>query len=137
MLAVVAVALGLAVPGLVAASGTANADSPRSYQGNNWAQILTIEGTNSFNDYIVACDGEEDGHYVYANYHLVSWDGYSSYRNVVDDNGANNGCEHADWRNTKYFARAVRICEQNSTCGPWKYIPEALARGNPAAAASR
>lgn len=126
----VAATLGLAIAGLVAMPGTASADSPRSYHGNDWGQILTITGSpESYNDYIVACDGEVDGHYVYSNYHLVSADGFSDYRNVFDTGGANNGCGHVDYRGTKYWARAVRVCEQSSTCGPWKYIPALEAVG--------
>jgi hypothetical protein len=99
----------------------ASADSPRSYHGNDWGQIITVS-PGDYNDYIVACDGEADGRYVWSQYHLVNGAGYSAYWNVYDFDGPNNGCAHADWRGTPYWARAVRICEYEGGCGPWKYI---------------
>jgi hypothetical protein len=99
---------------------------PRVHRAGARSAGRTDAASQCYNDYIVACDGEVDGHYVYANYHLVNAAGYSSYRNVVDDNGANNGCEAADWQATPYWARAMRICEQDSTCSAWVYIPNAV-----------
>ena len=105
----------------LAFTSVATADSARSYHGNDWGQIITVT-MYDYNDYIVACDGEADGKYVWSEYHLVDGAGYSSYRKVFDLGGPNNGCAFADWRGTPYWARAVRICEYEGGCGPWRYI---------------
>ena len=110
------------------AAGTASADSPRAYHGNDWGQIRTLPQPGSYNDRIIVCDAEGDGAYVWAQYHLVNASGFSEYRNVYDLDGPNNNsCGIHDYQGTPYWARAVRVCEYEGGCGRWVYIPEALA----------
>jgi hypothetical protein len=114
------VAVLAAVMSLLVA-GPAAADSDRAIKGGNWGEIRTV-GANSFNDVIVACDGEADGHYVFAQYFLVG-SGITKYLYVFDLDGANNNsCGTEDWRGQPVWAEKVRICEQNEGCSDWAYI---------------
>jgi len=114
------------------AAGTASADSPRAYHGNDWGQIRTV-GSGSYNDVIIVCDAEADARYIWAQYHLVGG-GISEYRNVYDLDGPNNNsCGVHDYRGTPYYARAIRVCEYEGGCGTWKYTGDPV----PAAATTK
>jgi hypothetical protein len=50
--------------------------------------------------------------------------------NVYDLDGPNNNsCGIHDYYGTRYWARAVRVCEYEGGCGQWVYIPGALSTG--------
>lgn len=123
--------LGAVMSLLVA--GTAHAAvGARAVHGNDWGEIRSV-GSGSYNDYIIVCDGEADGHYVWAQYHLVSvFGGVSEYRSVYDFDGPNNNsCGIHDYRGTPYFARAIRVCEYEGGCSAWAYT------GDPVLAVAR
>jgi hypothetical protein len=97
--------------------------------GGNWGIIRTVS-PGDYYDYIAACDGEADGHAVYALYHLVDASGFSKYKRLYDTSPS-NGCTHVDWRGTQYWARAVAICEESLPCSAWVFIPDTPSTGKP------
>jgi len=104
-------------------SGWSYIAGTRAVHGTDWGEIRSV---GSYNDYIIVCDGEDDGHYVWAQYLLESWSsGSQQYVSLYDRDGANNNsCGIADYEG--YFARAIRVCEYNGGCSDWSYGDLAL-----------
>lgn len=116
----VAVVAALAAVMTLVAAGSAAAESDRAVLGHNWAQIRDGHFLDSI---VIACDGEADGHYVFAQYHLVGNDGLSKYLYVFDLDGANNNsCGTENWDYQPVYVRAVRVCEQDEGCSDWVYF---------------
>lgn len=104
------------VLGVIATSSAPSAASAiqilRSYQGADYS-------TNSSGGlHVYACDEENDGHDVSADYVEA---GSSTERHVIDGSGPDGHCARATLSHVVYKHRAVELLPLTDAYGPWVY----------------